>query len=177
MEYSANRGRDFPFGTSVMITIHPIELPAPGFEQLQAEALQEGFLFIERLWKEWRTGKNRFTAPGERLLGCMDQAALVAIGGLNQDPFDGRRGIGRIRRVYVRPAWRNKGIGQALVHTLVENARTSFTALHLRTDNPTAARLYERIGFSRSLALNATHVLDFDSTANTAPMNSGESGG
>ena len=160
-----------------MITIHPIELPVPGLEQLQAEALHEGILFIERLCQEWENGKNRFTAPGEKLFGCMDQSALVAIGGLNQDPFDGRRGIGRIRRVYVRPAWRNQGIGQALVHTLVEHARTSFTALHLRTDNPSAARLYERIGFTRSLALNATHVLDFDSTANAAPMNSDESGG
>jgi GNAT superfamily N-acetyltransferase len=147
-----------------MITIHSIELPVPGMEQLQVEALQEGFLFIERLWKEWQNGKNRFTAPGEKLYGCRDHAALVAIGGLNRDPFDGRRGIGRIRRVYVRPAWRNKGIGEALLHTLVENARTSFTALHLRTDNPTAARLYERIGFSRILALHATHVLEFDQT-------------
>ena len=145
-----------------MITIHPIELPVPGLEQLQAEALQEGFLFIERLWQEWENGKNRFAAPGEKLFGCMDQAALVAIGGLNQDPFEGRRRIGRIRRVYVRPAWRNKGIGEALVHTLVEDAQTSFTTLHLRTDNPTAARLYERVGFSRSLALNATHILGFD---------------
>ena len=142
----------------------------PGLEQLQVEALQEGFLFIERLWKEWENGKNRYTGPGEKLFGCMDQAALVAIGGLNQDPFDGRSGIGRIRRVYVRPAWRNKGIGQALVHTLVENARTSFTALHLRTGNPTAARLYERMGFSRSLILNATHILDFDSSPNAAAI-------
>ena len=160
-----------------MITIHPIELPVRGLEQLQAEALQEGFLFIERLLMEWENGTNRFTAPGEKLFGCMDQATLVAIGGLNQDPFDGRSGIGRIRRVYVRPAWRNQGIGQALVHTLIENARTSFTALHLRTDNPTAVRLYERIGFSRSLALDATHVLDLDSIAIAAPRNPGESGG
>jgi GNAT superfamily N-acetyltransferase len=148
-----------------MTTIHPIQLPVAGLEQLQREALQEGFLFIERLWQEWQNGMNRFTAPGEKLYGCIYQAALVAIGGLNQDPFDGRRSIGRIRRVYVRPAWRNKGIGEALVHTLVENARTSFTAVHLRTDNATAARLYERIGFTRSLALNATHVLNFDQTA------------
>jgi GNAT superfamily N-acetyltransferase len=148
-----------------MITIHPIRLPVPGMEQLQVEALQEGVLFIERLWAEWQNGLNRFAAPGEKLYGCMDQAVLVAIGGLNQDPFEGRRGIGRIRRVYVRPAWRNKGIGEALVHTLVEDARTSFTALHLRTDNPTAARLYERVGFSRSMNLNATHVLDFNQTA------------
>lgn len=145
-----------------MITIHPIELPVRGFEQLQAEALLEGFLFIERLWKEWENGTNRFTAPGEKLFGCMDHSTLVAIGGINQDPFDSRPGIGRIRRVYVRPAWRNQGIGQALVYTLVQNARTSFTALHLRTDNPAAARLYERMGFSRSLTSNATHILNFN---------------
>ncbi len=155
------------------MTIHPIELPIPGFEQLRAEALNEGHFFIERLWKEWENGVNRFSAPGETLFGCMDQAALVAIGGLNQDPFDCRSGVGRIRRVYVRPAWRNKGVGQALVHVLVESARTSFTALHLRTDHPTAARLYERIGFLRHAALHATHVLDFDSSANAAPLNSG----
>jgi GNAT superfamily N-acetyltransferase len=147
-----------------MITIDSIELPVPGMERLQAEALQEGFFFIERLWEEWQNGKNRFSAPGEKLYGCWDGAGLVAIGGLNRDPFDGRMGIGRIRRVYVRPAWRNKGIGEALLHTLVESARTSFTTLHLRTDNPAAARLYERIGFSRIQALHATHVLDFAQT-------------
>jgi len=147
-----------------MIRFFPIELPVPGFEQLRIEAVQEGYLFIERLWKEWENGENRFTAPGERLLGGLDQAELVAVGGLNQDPFERRSGIGRVRRVYVRPAWRNRGIGQLLVRTLVENARTSFTALHLRTDNPAAARLYEQIGFSRCLAPNATHVLNFDQT-------------
>ena len=136
-----------------MITIHPIQLPVPGMEQVREEALREGVFFIERLWEEWQNGMNLFAAPGEKLYGCMDQAVIVAIGGLNQDPFDGRRGVGRIRRVYVRPAWRNKGIGEALVHTLVEDARTSFTALHLRTDNPTAARLYEWIGFSICLAV------------------------
>jgi hypothetical protein len=38
-----------------MVTIQQIELPLPGMEQLQAEALQEGFLFIERLLKEWQS--------------------------------------------------------------------------------------------------------------------------
>jgi ribosomal protein S18 acetylase RimI-like enzyme len=147
-----------------MITIQQIKLPVPGMEQLQTEALQEGFLFIERLLKEWRSGENRFTEPGEKLFGCMDQAELVAIGGVNRDPFADRSDVGRIRRVYVRPAWRNQGLGEALMHTLVEDARTNFTSLHLRTDNPTAARLYERIGFSRSLISDATHVLILDKT-------------
>jgi len=86
-------------------------------------------------------------------------------------------GIGRIRRVYVRPAWRNQGIGQALVHTLVENARTSsppctFAPIIPRQLGFTSVWLY-----TQQSGLNATHVLDFDSTAYAAPMNSGESGG
>lgn len=148
-----------------MIFIQQIELPQPGMEQLRTEARQEGFLFIERLWEEWRRGENRFDGPGELLYGCMDQAALVAIGGLNRDPFAGHSDVGRIRRVYVRPAWRNRGIGDTLVRTLVKNARTNFVSLHLRTDNPAAARLYERIGFSRSSISNTTHILTLDSTA------------
>ena len=148
-----------------MITFQTIELPKPGFEQLRAEALQEGFLFIERLWEEWRSGENRFDAPGEMLYGCIDQTELIAIGGLNIDPYAGHSDVGRVRRVYVRPAWRNKGIGETLVRTLIEKARTHFVCLHLRTDNRTAARLYERIGFSRSSNLHSTHVLILDKTA------------
>ena len=146
-----------------MITIQRIELPKPGMEQLLAEAREEGFLFIEWLWKQWQNGENRFDAPGEVLYGCMDKSELVAIGGINQDPFAGRSDVGRIRRVYVRPAWRRRGIGDALVHALIEHARTNFVSLHLRTDNPAAARLYERIGFSHSSIPNATHILILES--------------
>jgi ribosomal protein S18 acetylase RimI-like enzyme len=145
-----------------MITIQQIELPVPGIEQLQTEALEEGFLHIEKLFRDWRSGANRFNEPGEKLYGCMDQATLVAIGGLNRDPFAGRPDVGRIRRVYVRPAWRNRGIGNALIHALVKDARSSFTSLHLHTENPAAARLYERIGFSRLLTADATHVFFLD---------------
>lgn len=144
-----------------MINIKSIALPIRGLEEMRREALDEGFRFIERLWEEWEGGTNRFDAPGEKLLGCMEDTTLIAVGGLNEDP-SGRSGVGRIRRVYVRPGWRSQGIGQMLVETLVERARPSFTSLELRTDNPAAARLYERIGFKKRAAQNATHVLCFD---------------
>lgn len=145
-----------------MIAIQRIDLPQLGWEQLRTEAREEGFLFVERLWNEWQSGENRFDAPGELICGCIDERLLVAIGGLNQDPFAGRSDVGRIRRVYVRPAWRSRGIGEALVRSLIENARTRFASLHLRTDNPAAARLYERIGFIRTSIENATHILILD---------------
>ena len=130
-----------------MIAIRKIELPIPGIERLQQEACGEGYDFIETLVEEWASAKNRFDAPGEALCGHLDQGLLVAVGGLNVDPSAGRPDMGRIRRVYVRAGWRNRGIGRALVAALVDHARTHFSCVRLRAENAGAARLYESMGF------------------------------
>jgi GNAT superfamily N-acetyltransferase len=141
------------------MTIHRVELPAPGIEELRAEAFTEGFDFIERLIKEWSSGENRFDAPGEILCGYLDQGRVVAVGGLNRDPFVALPDIGRIRRVYARPGWRHQGVGRSLVTVLIEHARQNFRCVRLRADNPNAARLYESIGFLPCSNANATHTL------------------
>lgn len=145
-----------------MISIEKIELPVPGMECLHAEARAEGYDFIQTLVDEWAKVQNRFDAPGEILCGHLDRSLLVAVGGLNCDPFAGRSEMGRIRRVYVRPAWRNKGIGRALVTTLVNHARSHFRCVRLRAENMNAARLYEGIGFAPVASSYATHILNFD---------------
>jgi GNAT superfamily N-acetyltransferase len=86
------------------------------------------------------------------------------VGGLNRDPFAGCAEIGRIRRVYVRPAWRGKGIGRALVAALLAEARRNFTRVRLRAENPDAARLYESLGFAPNATPDATHILLFEET-------------
>src|ERR1700678_3972301 len=148
-----------------MISIQKIELPAPGLKRLQSEATAEGYDFVQTLTEEWASAENRFDAPGEILCGHLDQGLLVAVGGLNCDPFAGRPDVGRIRRVYVRPAWRHKGIGRALVTTLIEQARTHFRCVRLRAENANAARLYERIGFASIASPDATHIFLLEETA------------
>lgn len=145
-----------------MISIQRVELPVPGIDSLQSEALAEGYDFIQTLIEQWANAENRFNAPGEILCGHLDQGLLVAVGGLNCDPFAGRPDMGRIRRVYVRQAWRNQGIGGALVTALVNEARAHFRCLRLRAENTEAARLYERIGFGATPGPDATHTLFFD---------------
>ena len=146
------------------ISIRKIELPVPGIEQLQAEARTEEYNFIDKLVEEWESAKNRFDASGEILCGHLDRGLLVAVGGLNRDPFASRAEVGRIRRVYVRPGWRYRGIGRALVTTLVVEARKNFNCVRLRAENPVAARLYESLGFEPSASPDATHILFFDET-------------
>jgi GNAT superfamily N-acetyltransferase len=148
---------------AVKVLIEPIQLPAPGLEQMQAEARAEGYRFLETLFEEWMSGENRFDGAGEVLCGSFDRGILVAVGGLNRDPFLADPSVGRIRRVYVRRAWRNKGVGGALLDTLLSAAHGNFRTVRLRAENPNAARLYERRGFSRIVSPNATHILHFES--------------
>ena len=145
-----------------MIAIRKIELPIPGIERLQQEACDEGYDFIETLVEQWASATNRFHGPGEILCGYVDEGLLVAVGGLNCDPFAGRPDMGRIRRVYVRSAWRNRGIGRTLVAVLVDHARTHFSCVRLRAENALAASLYESMGFVPINSPDASHMLSLD---------------
>ena len=109
-----------------MISIERLELPATGFGgNYGRRRSARGYDFVETLVEEWETGAQRFSGAGELLRGCFEDGRLIATGGLTVDPFAGA-GIGRIRKVYVRRAWRGQGLGRRLVETLVEDARKSF---------------------------------------------------
>jgi GNAT superfamily N-acetyltransferase len=142
-----------------MYSITRIALPVAGMDELQAEARAEGYNFIDTLAQEWASGANRFDHSGETVLGCFDEDMLVAVGGLNIDPFAGDPQMGRIRRIYVRREWRRKGIGRDLVTALIVEARRSFRIVRLRAENPDAARVYERLGFVPIANPDATHIL------------------
>jgi len=75
------------------------------------------------------------------------------------------RGIGRVRHLYVLSAYRRLGIGEQLVEEIIGAARGWFDRLRLRTGNPKAARLYERMGFRPSADVaHCTHVMDIVGT-------------
>jgi GNAT superfamily N-acetyltransferase len=131
--------------------------PWPALEPLIEESQREGFRFLVRLRTEFEDGGNRFDAPGECLLGCDVGSVLVAVGGLNRDPYAAEARVGRLRHLYVSQAHRHRGVGRALVERLVALARPHFDVLQLRTDTAAAARFYERLGFTRSALPHATH--------------------
>ena len=59
------------------VLIQRIQLPAPGLDQMQAEARKDAYRFLETLLDEWVGGKNRFDGPGEVLCGHFDSGLLI----------------------------------------------------------------------------------------------------
>lgn len=134
----------------------------PGFvDALVDESERAGLRFVRRLAEEWASGANRFDGPGEALFAALMDGRVIGVCGLNVDPYAATPRIGRVRHLYVLSACRRLGIGQRLVGEVVEAARGPFDTLRLRTQNPAAARLYERLGFRHNPGSpDCTHLMD-----------------
>ena len=129
--------------------------------ELLIESEASGYRFLRRVNDEWASGANRFTQPGEALLGAEIGGRLVGICGLNVDPYLTDPRVGRVRNVYVLAAYRGRGIGRRLVEQAISMARGHFDRLRLRGEEAGPARLYESLGFRRCSGVpNCTHVLD-----------------
>lgn len=126
---------------------------------LLGESLAEGHNLVERLVDEWDDGSNRFDRPGEIAVQARLGAKLVGVGGLNRDPYLDDPMVGRIRHLYVLPDARRRGVGRVLVLALLDEARTHFCRVRLRTSQPEASLLYGALGFEESGGEpDATHV-------------------
>jgi predicted GNAT family acetyltransferase len=117
--------------------------------ELALDAKADGRTMVARLMAEWADGSNRFNRLGERAYFAVSQDHVVAVCGLNIDPFAGDPVIGRVRRLYVAVAQRRRGLGSAIMKRVTDDARDHFHMLHLRTDDADASAFYEAIGFDR----------------------------
>lgn len=130
-------------------------------KRLAEVASKEGFHFINQLVHQWESGQNRFDKRGECLIVIKRDRAILAVCGLNQDPYIQNRvqndSIGRLRRLYVHPAYRQKGLASALFSAILKKARQDFSIIRLSTDNRSASSFYLSQGFKLSNDLNETH--------------------
>jgi GNAT superfamily N-acetyltransferase len=133
----------------------------PGLDALLAESEREGLRLVRRLVDEWSAGTNCFERAGEVLFAARIGDRIVGVCGLNIDPYAAVPEVGRVHHLYVLPAERKLGIGQQLVETVLDTARGRFSCVRLRTANPAAARLYERLGFRPDAGQpDCSHVLE-----------------
>jgi N-acetylglutamate synthase-like GNAT family acetyltransferase len=144
--------------TMSSIELRKMNLLGEAVTPLIVEAEAEGHRFMRRLEDEWNSGANRFQEAGEFLMSADRDGSLIAIGGLNRDPYSSIADVGRLRHVYVSAAWRRLGVGAMLVEYMIGRAAAVFSTLRLRTTSDEAAAFYERLGFQRIDEEAATHL-------------------
>jgi len=132
-------------------------------DSLVKQSKEEGFRFVERLINDYKNGSNTFNNFGEGLFGVFnEECVLVAIGGLNKDPFSNGQYIGRLRRFYVSREYRRNGVGSLMVKRIIEEAKKYYKILVLHTDTEQADKFYSHIGFSKgNLYPNSSHFMEF----------------
>ena len=145
------------------------ELP-DGFDDLVAEASGEGVRNIALLAEGWKAGA-RFQDDGEALFAAFLTGELAGVGGLSVEPA-APEPARRLRRFYVRPAMRRRGVAAALASALIHEG---FDSVDLLTVNArasaAAAPFWEAQGFVADDSGPWTHLMrkargpDLDATA------------
>jgi GNAT superfamily N-acetyltransferase len=140
------------------LKIEPLrdELP-DGFDDVLVEARQNGHVFIERFHSRWREGEERYVGKNEGIFVAFLDGHFVGMAAMGVDPYAKDPTVGRLRHVFVLKSARRKGIAEALVRACLAQGR-GFDRIRLRSRNPDASRLYERLGFGPIEAKDATHV-------------------
>lgn len=132
------------------------ELPA-GFDVLRAEARAERYRHIERLADEGIAGAMRFDRDGEALIAATLNLELAGIGGLTTDPWE--PSALRMRRFYVRAAFRRNGIGRSIAENLLAQARALARPVTLNA--AVGSELFWRsLGFVPDARNAHTHIIE-----------------
>jgi putative acetyltransferase len=109
--------------------------------------------------QELATLPKPYVAPDGRLVLALVDAAVAGCAALRR--IGDGVGVAELKRLYVRPAFRGRGLGKRLVDTLLEDARTiGYRAVRLDT-LPTmseAIALYRTLGFTEIAPYTANPV-------------------
>jgi GNAT superfamily N-acetyltransferase len=125
------------------------------FKAMRREARAEGHQVLDRLASDWVSGAMRFDRPGEALLAAYSEGVLAAIGGITIDPIvpDALR----MRRFYVRPAFRRTGIGREIALALLEGALQRVRVVTLNAAEKSVP-FWEALGFVPEARDGHTHI-------------------
>ena len=121
-------------------------------------SLSEGHRMVNRLLTDFRTGANRFDLPGEVLFAHLDGHVVVAVGGLNVEEAKGLGKAARVRRLYVVPRWRGKGLARSLLDEIILHASRTFDVLTVNVGKLDARGFYEHLGFTPIDYAGITHI-------------------
>lgn len=107
--------------------------------------------YEEAVERDLASFAERIPEPGgaEVLFGVYVGGELAGCAGFGREPGAKEKHKGFMWGVYLRPALRGRGIGEALIGRLIDHARDHVSLLRcsVTVENGSAADLYRRLGF------------------------------
>jgi GNAT superfamily N-acetyltransferase len=123
------------------------ELPRE-FVRLRLAAEAEGYRHMTRLEVDFISGVQRFEHEDEALLAAFLDGELVGIGGLTREPGAPLGAALRMRRLYVLPGARGRGIATMITSALLNEALSSVRLVTVHAGSSDAARFWEARGYA-----------------------------
>ena len=124
-------------------------------------AKSENIQVVSKLISSWSDNESFFGERGEGLwiARSTESGEVIGVGGITICPTftEGRR----VRRFYIAPHWRRRGVATALANECIERAKSagvSTVTCHAAA-SATAPRFWESIGFEPVADSDITHVL------------------
>jgi ribosomal protein S18 acetylase RimI-like enzyme len=127
------------------------------FKAIRLHALQESSSAFGSSYEEEkdRTEEQwvQFVSPGanRNIIGAFENNLLIGIVGVGRESGLKCTHAGFIRTMFVDPAYRDRGVGKALVSNAIEKARAmpglDHLTLAVNATNEAAIRLYRAMGF------------------------------
>ena len=127
------------------------------WSKILAASQSEGYRMVSRMLTDFDAGTNRFDAPGEILLAHLADDGVVAMCGLNREADTKFGCAGRVRRLYVMPSHRGKGLARSLIEAIGAFAARHYDALAVNAGSPGARAFFEHMEFRPISHPNITH--------------------
>lgn len=143
---------------SQSFSIVPAEGLLPdGLTTLAGHAEQEGIRIVSTVLERWRDGTERYRDQGEAILAAISCNEVVGIGALSHCPHV--EGALRMRRFYVAPAWRRRGVARDLATELIAAGYAHTDVITCNAGaSAAAAPFWKSLGFVPVDAEGITHI-------------------
>lgn len=130
----------------------PVEL-----DRLFQHAAEEGVGNMALLSGRWDSGAERFDGEGEALFGALMEGKISGIGGVSHCPDV--KGAMRMRRFYVMPEFRRRGVAKAIALVTIRQGLSVSRELTCNARASAAAGpFWETLGFVPIDLPGITHI-------------------
>lgn len=142
----------------VVNIVRVVETLPHGFDVMCEEAAAEGVRNMATLAEQWAGGEQRFAEPGA-LFAAFVEGDLAGVGGVSVETGLAEPAM-RMRRLYVRPAFRRTGLATRLAGAMMQQGFQSAPLLTLNAAaSPAAPPFWEAMGFTPVDWPGITHAL------------------